>query len=166
MSHRLSDGTRKNQWGASAKSTGGERGKNGVLKQVKPKPSHRFITKREHTKRRLERGNEKGPCQVLPVKANPGNVIHCKVGGGLMGSPLAHKNEAPFPETLAEFFVKSFCPPGGIVLDPFSGSGTTAAVAIQTGRKYIGIDIRESQCELSHNRVRSTQRPLFVEASK
>ena len=53
---------------------------------------------------------------VAPKKANPGNVIHLKVGGGLMGSDLAHENEAPFPEALAEFFIKSFCPPGGAVV--------------------------------------------------
>ena len=85
--------------------------------------------------------------------ANPGNVIKCKVGGGLMGSPLAHENEAPFPESLAEFFVRSFCPHGGTVLDPFSGSGTTVAVAIKNGRKALAIDIRESQCELTKKRV-------------
>lgn len=88
-----------------------------------------------------------------PEKANPGNVIHCKVGGGLMGSKLAHENEAPFPESLAEFFVRSFCPPDGIVFDGFSGSGTTAAVALKSGRRFIGCDIRESQCELTRRRV-------------
>lgn len=85
--------------------------------------------------------------------ANPGNVIHCKVGGGLMGSPLAHENEAPFPEKLAEFFVKSFCPPDGVVLDPFCGSGTTLAVAERLGRNSVGVDIRPSQVELSTRRT-------------
>jgi len=89
-----------------------------------------------------------------PKKANPGNVIHCNVGGGRMGSRLAHENEAPFPEELAEFFVKSFCPPGGIVLDPFSGSGTTAAVAEKCGRRWIGLDIRESQVALGERRIK------------
>lgn len=46
-----------------------------------------------------------------------------------MGSDLAHDNEAPFPETLTDFFVESFCPPGGTVLDIFCGSGTTLASA-------------------------------------
>lgn len=92
-------------------------------------------------------------CYIPPAKANPGNVIECIVGGGRMGSPLAHENEAPFPEKLAEFFVRSFCPPGGTVLDPFSGSGTTIAVAAKHGRKGIGIDIRESQIELAKRRI-------------
>ena len=88
-----------------------------------------------------------------PAIANPGNIIDCKVGGGLMGSKLAHENEAPFPEKLAEFFIRSFCPPGGIVLDPFCGSGTTASVAAKFGRHYYAFDIRESQVELTKRRV-------------
>ena len=88
-----------------------------------------------------------------PKIANPGNVIHCAVGGGLMGSRLCHENEAPFPEDLAEFFIRSFCPPSGIVLDPFSGSGTTAATAKKLGRQFIGIDIRESQVDLANRRL-------------
>lgn len=90
----------------------------------------------------------------FPVKANPGNLIKAIVGGGVMGSKLAHENEAPFPEKLAEFFIRSFCPPGGIVLDPFSGSGTTAAVALKHGRRAIAIDVRKSQCELTLRRIK------------
>jgi len=151
MSYMLSDGTRKNQWGGSSKSTGGERGRDGKLKQAKPKPSHKFRTKLE-TPRQQE--------YIPPVKANPGNVIHCNVGGGLMGSDLAHKNEAAFPEKLAEWFVLSFCPPQGIVYDPFCGSGTTLAVAEKNGRRWIGSDIRESQVDLSHRRI-AEEKTLF-----
>lgn len=87
-------------------------------------------------------------------KANPGDVIDCgSVGGGHMGSRLCHENEAPFPEKLAEFFVRSFCPPGGTVLDCFGGSGTTAAVAVRHGRNAISIDVRESQTELTGRRL-------------
>ena len=39
-----------------------------------------------------------------PKLANPGNVIHCNVGGGRMGSELAHENEAPFPESSGRVF--------------------------------------------------------------
>jgi site-specific DNA-methyltransferase (adenine-specific) len=160
MSHRLSDGSRKNQWGASSKSTGGERGQDGKLKLVKEKPSHKFTTKAEHTKRR-ESGEMETQEYEAPAIANPGNVIHCKVGGGLMGHQLAHENEAAFPLSLAEFFVQSFCPPGGVVLDPFSGSGTTAHAAILHGRSLVMMDIRMSQIELTLKRVADVikQRP-------
>ncbi len=156
MSHRLSDGTRKNQWGGSSKSTGGERGKNGELKHSKPKPSHEFTTKQELREGGMRRTNGKRRqhgYNLAPAIANPGNVIKCTVGGGAMGSPLAHENEAPFPESLAEFFVKSFCPPNGIALDIFSGSGTLAAAALKNGRQFIGIDIRQSQVDLANRRI-------------
>lgn len=88
-----------------------------------------------------------------PKIANPGNVIRGSVGGGAMGSDLANENEAPYPEWLASFFVRSFCPPGGIVLDTFGGSGTTAAVAVKNGRRFISVDVRENQTELTRRRV-------------
>jgi site-specific DNA-methyltransferase (adenine-specific) len=88
-----------------------------------------------------------------PKLANPGNLIHCAVGGGRIGNPLAHENEAPFPEALAERFIRSFCPPDGIVCDPFCGSGTTLAVALRHGRRAIGSDLRPSQVKLTARRV-------------
>ncbi len=97
-----------------------------------------------------------------PEKCNPGNIIKCNAGGGVMGDRICHENEAPFPESLAEFFVLSYCPPGGTVLDPFSGSGTTASVAIKNGRNTIAIDIRESQVELTKRRL-ADYAPLFTE---
>lgn len=90
---------------------------------------------------------------AIPVKANPGNVLKCIVGGGVMGSKLAHENEAPFPESLVEFYVRSFCPLDGTVADFFCGSGTTGAVALKHGRRFIGVDIRESQVELTNRRL-------------
>lgn len=85
--------------------------------------------------------------------ANPGNIVKCNVGGGHLGHPLAHQNEAPFPLPLPEFFVKSFCPPGGVVLDPFCGSGSTGHAAIINGRNFVGIDVRENQIELTQQRL-------------
>lgn len=89
-----------------------------------------------------------------PKRTNAGNIVWCgAVGGGNMGSRLSHENEAPFPEYLAEFFIRSFCPPGGVVLDPFGGSGTTAKVALSCGRDAISADIRDSQGELTRRRL-------------
>jgi len=98
-------------------------------------------------------GRVKSKSYKPPAIANPGNLIHCHGGGGHMGSKLAHENEAPFPEKLAEAFILSFCPPGGTVLDPFSGSGTTGAVAIRHGRKFVGHEIRQSMYELTKQRL-------------
>jgi hypothetical protein len=88
-----------------------------------------------------------------PNLANPGNLIKTTVGGGQMGHDAAHLNEAPFPEALPEWFIRSLCPPGGIVLDPFSGSGTAVAVAEREGRIGIGLDLRQSQALIAQRRI-------------
>ena len=87
------------------------------------------------------------------VRKTMPNVKHVPVGGGLMGSPLACENEAPYPVGVVEYFALPMIPPGGTVCDPFSGSGTTAAVAIKNGRNATCFDIRQSQVELSQRRI-------------
>lgn len=145
MSHRLSSGTRRNQWGGGEKSGGHRTTNGGITKYVRP--SHRMHTKRDAN------GNMQSQAYDSPDLANPGNLIKTKVGGGHLGHNLAHENEAPFPEALARFFVISLCRPGGLILDPFSGSGTTASVAVRNGRRALGFDIRQNQCELGERRI-------------
>jgi hypothetical protein len=100
--------------------------------------------------------------RLLDLKlANPGNIIKVIVGGGAMGHHLAHKNEAPFPQKLAEWFIRGWCPPGGLVLDLFSGSGTTVAAALALGRVGVGCDLRYSQCELGRRRCADVQPSMF-----
>ncbi len=48
---------------------------------------------------------------------------------------------AGFPPELVHRCVEAGCPPGGVVLDPFCGSGTTCAVAKEMGRDWVGIDL-------------------------
>jgi len=60
---------------------------------------------------------------------------------------------AVFPEPLVATCIKASCPAGGVVLDPFVGSGTTAAVARRLGRRYLGIDCVAEYCELARQRV-------------
>ena len=45
------------------------------------------------------------------------------------------------------------CPEGGIVLDPFMGSGTTGMVAVQMGRHFIGIELNPAYTELAYKRI-------------
>lgn len=89
--------------------------------------------------------------------ARPRDVWRITVGGGHMGSKLAHENEAPFPETLPERAILTLTNPGDTVLDPFSGSGTTCVVARRHGRHAIGIDIRQNQVGLGRRRARESK---------
>ncbi len=80
------------------------------------------------------------------------------------GTRLKHQHPATFPDRLPYDFIQCFCPPKGIVLDPFMGSGTTALAAIKLERNYIGIDISKEYCELSKKRLKeegAVNRKLF-----
>lgn len=124
-------------------------------------PSHRIpdgtrISAKVQTRRKPNGERLRDGLYRPPVKANPGNLIRCHGGGGHLGSKLAHENEAPFPEKLAEFFILSFCPPGGTVFDPFCGSGTVASVCKRLGRSSISVDCRQSQVDLTLRRLEET----------
>jgi len=60
------------------------------------------------------------------------------------------------PEKVLERIVLACSNPGELVLDPFSGSGTTCVVAARLGRKYLGIDISEEYVKRSRQRVAET----------
>jgi DNA modification methylase len=61
---------------------------------------------------------------------------------------------AQFPEALARDHILSWSNEGDVVLDPFSGSGTTAKMSKHNGRRYIGIEISEDYCEIAAERLR------------
>lgn len=60
---------------------------------------------------------------------------------------------AVFPWQLAEWCGKLVCPPGGTILDPFSGSASTGVAALRNGWDYIGIDAVEEYVDMSRKRL-------------
>jgi len=67
--------------------------------------------------------------------------------------PTEFRDFAVVPEALVERPILATCPRGGTVLDPFLGSGTTAAVALQLGRSAVGIDFSSVSLRFSKKRV-------------
>jgi len=53
--------------------------------------------------------------------------------------------------------VKASCPPGGVVLDPFMGSGTTAVAAKRCGREFVGFELNPDYCALIEQRLAAQQ---------
>ncbi len=105
-------------------------------------------------RQRNARGERKQGGQYPKSKlARPKDVLRVTVGGGHMGHKLAHKQEACFPEKLAEPFVLALTNPGDTVFDPFCGSSTVGAVCQRHGRNYVGVDLRDSQITLSKERL-------------
>ena len=69
------------------------------------------------------------------------------------------RHEAEFPEELAERVIRLFSPPGGLVIDPFVGSGTTTAVAKSLGRNWLGIELDEKSARLAQQRTAGATAP-------
>ncbi|HWQ67886.1 MAG TPA: site-specific DNA-methyltransferase [Methanospirillum sp.] len=68
------------------------------------------------------------------------------------------EHPAMFPEDLVERCMKLFSFKNDIVLDPFSGAGTTATVATRLSRRFIGIDVSEEYCTTARDRIASEKK--------
>lgn len=68
--------------------------------------------------------------------------------------PFKDAHFAVFPPDLIRPCILAGCPPGGIVLDPFFGSGTVGVVALQEGRHFIGIELNPEYCKMARERIR------------
>lgn len=68
---------------------------------------------------------------------------------------------ATFPESLIDIPIRFGCPEGGIVLDPFMGSGTTAVVSKKLERCFIGIELNEDYIKIAQERINNIPDSLF-----
>ena len=59
---------------------------------------------------------------------------------------------SPFPADICLIPILATCPAGGVLLDPFCGTGTAMLVARQLGRRAIGIDVAEEYLSLARER--------------
>ena len=74
--------------------------------------------------------------------------------------PYKEAHFATFPIELPTYCIKAGCPEGGIVLDPFFGSGTTGLAAQEQNRHWVGIELNEEYIEIA--KKRTSQQTLFV----
>ena len=89
------------------------------------------------------------------------NIWFYEVGTGKSSKDkIAFNHPAIFPDALAIDHISSWTNSGDIVLDPFSGSGTTAVQSKKLARNFIGIDIEPKYCEISQKRL--SQEYLFT----
>ena len=75
--------------------------------------------------------------------------------------PFKGAHFAVFPEELIETPIKAGCPKGGVVMDIFSGAGTTGVVAKKLGREFIGIELNPEYMEMAEKRIANTQESMF-----
>ena len=94
----------------------------------------------------------------LEVGYNPKDVwsvprIHAQ-------DPERENHPTQKPLEIIERIVKASCPEEGIVLDPFMGSGTTAAACVINNRKYVGFEVNSKYCEIIEERIKKLQGKL------
>ena len=94
--------------------------------------------------------------QFNPKGSNPGDVFDIPT------KPHKFAHFAIYPETLVEPLIKAGCPPGGTVLDPFAGSGTTGVVAEKLGRNSILIEISSEYVKIIEARMAHATRQLTL----
>ncbi len=101
----------------------------------------------------------------VPTRGQPGNVnslgIHSRPGKGgrnarsvwtISSTPSRHDHFASYPVEIPRRCIAAGCPEGGVVLDPFSGTGTTGEAARRLGRRYIGIDTHAPYLDIQVDR--------------
>jgi site-specific DNA-methyltransferase (adenine-specific) len=93
---------------------------------------------------------------------NSGHVnrdYHVGNVAGLFGARAGHPS--PRPLDTMRHLVQLAVPAGGVIIDPFAGSGTTLRAAKDTGRRAIGIEIEERYCEIAARRLAQQVLPLW-----
>jgi DNA modification methylase len=91
--------------------------------------------------------NAKGP---FGKGKNPGDVTDFWI---ISTKPGAQKHYATYNSELITKPILAGCPKGGVVLDPFCGSGTTGVRAIELGRNFIGIDGKKEYCKIARKNI-------------
>jgi site-specific DNA-methyltransferase (cytosine-N4-specific) len=75
--------------------------------------------------------------------------------------PCKEAHFAVFPRALVRPCVLAGSPVGGMILDPFFGSGTVGVVAIETGRQCVGVELKADYVDIAHQRLHSVTPPLI-----
>lgn len=76
----------------------------------------------------------------------------------------AARHYAAFPPQLIRPMIEAFSSPGDLVLDCFAGSGTTGAVAVKLGRRFLGIELNPDFAEMARAAVELARQPTITAA--
>lgn len=105
----------------------------------------------------VKRGGFNGKTNAMPGRESFRAVTDTRNRRSVWTVPTQPNKEAHFasyPPELIRPCIRAGCPLGGVVLDPFSGSGTTGLVAVQEGRKYLGIELNPEYQKIAEKRIR------------
>ncbi len=106
----------------------------------------RFLYCPKASRSERDAGCERLPRRTLDLFPNAG-------AAGRKPADVRNPHPTVKPLELMRWLVRLLCPPGGLVLDPFCGSGTTGAAATIEGRRFIGIELDPTYVEISAARI-------------
>jgi DNA modification methylase len=110
-------------------------------------------TYKNYSKNEQKREKLAKPVKDKKIKGN----IWEYVVGKRQEDQEAKGHPAPFPCELVRDHIRSWTNENDVVFDPMSGSGTTARVAYEMGRKFIGIDISSEYCQIARQRIKKLE---------
>jgi len=116
-------------------------------------PSRFFYTAKVSRKER-EAGLDGMPTKVqkLPGKSTGYNPITGEVTHGYTGEARNHHPTVK-PIALMRWLCRLVTPPGGLILDPFNGSGSTGCAAVLEGFRYLGCELEAEYVEIARRRI-------------
>lgn len=117
-----------------------------------PKLYPEMKTRRKNWHRWADGSFKVGNIKVSTTTKLRNNIFHYNMGH-VTKDRYAHKHPAIYPEALVRDQIHTWSNAGDTVLDPFAGSGTTGKVALEMGRKFIGVEISEEYARLAKRRV-------------
>ena len=85
------------------------------------------------------------------------NNLNTKMTVWRVAPQLSKTHPCPYPEDIISPLIASSCPPGGIVFDPFMGSGTTGVCAVKYGMRFCGTEKSPTHCENARKRIAAEQ---------
>jgi len=113
--------------------------------------SARFLSYRHENGYLLAKGQPKLPDNP------PSDVIQFKYSGNAL-----HPTQKPV--SALQPLIEAFCPPGGLVLDPFAGSGLTGEAAFLAGRRFVGIELDPNYHAAAAARLKALREPIAAAA--
>jgi DNA modification methylase len=132
-----------------------------IREPMTTKPQRRF-TKTAFSDQGTTRSDRKPSMSYRYDGVMPGNPLGRNKRSVWTMNTSSYKGAhfAVFTPELPRTCLLAGCPEGGVVLDPFSGAATTGIVAIQHGRKYVGIELKPEYIKLSNERYENEKQAM------
>jgi DNA modification methylase len=118
-----------------------------------------------HYERKLDSGRNDSKTATAYTLGGANGTRNKRTVWTVSTKPYKGAHFATFPPKLIEPCILAGCPKGGLVLDPFAGACTTAVVALEHGRDFIGIELNPAYVELGKRRIaEATRQPQRLAA--